>query len=277
MTLHRDLDQCVGMIHRDSGHPGAEAIVYLPGVHGDWTPMHRARPLLERRFRLIEVAYPRAPAWTLGDFARALQDLLDSLQLGPVHLIGESFGSLVGWAFGLACPTRVKSFTLVGGFCQPPGVPKVWLAKWGLQLVPTSAFENGMDLYLSLRGDRNGAPSAPGLSRLPYPAVRTRRGRLATAQRMALIGSTDVRGQLDRIRFPVHYIGGGSDSVVPVRREVRTLVNRLHRQCDLRTHLIPRAHHMILATHPQETTDYIIECTSGIGAESETSRLRADA
>ncbi|MBI3735993.1 alpha/beta hydrolase [Candidatus Sumerlaeota bacterium] len=220
--------------------------------------MRRARPLLSDTFHLIEVAYPHIPHWNLPDFAAALEDLLNRLGIAHAHLAAESFGSLVGWEFVLTRPERVQSLTLVGGFSRPPVKPGVHLARWGLAATPTSVFETGINLYCALRHGKRGVQEGD-IAQRPYPAARTRGGRLATVNRLRLIGESDYRERLPAIGVPVRYVGGARDLVVPVRREIRTLEAALPSVSEFEAKLIPGAPHMIIATHPEQTAEQIAQ------------------
>jgi len=128
----RSLDDAAGLLYQVSGQEELPPVIYLPGVHGDWTPLALARPLLSEGLRLVEAAYPRVEHWSLEDFGEALEALLDRLGLESAHLVGESFGSLVAWQFGLSRPERVRSLILVGGFSQPPSFRRAALARRAL-------------------------------------------------------------------------------------------------------------------------------------------------
>ena len=254
MPLRR-LDDASGLVHQATGDPDAPPIVYLPGVHGDWTAQARARPQLSQDFHLIETAYPRIDSWSIDDFARALKDLLDGLGIESAHIVGESFGSLVAWQFGIANPDRVRSYTLVGGFARPPRFAVAAAAAAALKSLPTAMLESAIDLYVA-------GKSAIGEHRDTfesgaYPATRTQRGRQATANRMSIIQGSDFRDQLHEVRFPVRYIGGARDVVVPVRREIATLVAHLPPHCDFQNELVTGAPHNIIASHPMETVEHL--------------------
>ncbi len=249
-----------GKINRDK-----PAVLFLPGIHGDWTHLGRARPLLSQSLNLVEIAYPRIADWEIEDFVRAVEAILDEIKADQVHVVAESFGSLVGWELTLRQPRRVKSLTLVGGFVQPPGVPKVGLARWGLSALPTPIFESGIDLYTVLRGrNRRKKPASPQKAEsvesngVLYPASRTRKGRLALVNRLRLIQSSDYRGRLSEVRVPVRYVGGDWDWIVPVKREIGTLASILPGECRFESHLIPRAPHVIISSHPEPTAERII-------------------
>ncbi len=251
----RQLASAIGLVHQTAGDPNAPPVLYLPGVHGDWTPQVAARPLLSRNYHFVETAYPRIETWSIDDYAHALNDLLDELGIESAHIVGESFGSLVGWEFGIANPARVRSFTLVGGFSRPPRFRIAAAAAAALKTLPTRLLESSIDAYVA-------GKSAFGESRETfdvgaYPASRTARGRLATAKRMNIIQASDFSDRLTEVAFPVRYIGGANDIVVPVRREIATLANYLPKHCDFQSELVRGAPHAMIASHPEATVDHI--------------------
>lgn len=251
----RKLHSADRFIYQCSGIDGGAPAVYLPGVHGCWTPLDQARPLFADALSLIEVAYPLYDQWSLEHYAEALFTLLDYLALDSVHIIGESFGSLVGWQFGLMYPSRVQSHILVGGFCQAPGMYIAATAGLGLSIIPSIAFDRIVDTYVTYKKIRGEPRMVSGVK--SYPAVRGSRGQKATANRMRLIQQADFRHQLSKITFPVRYIGGSNDRVIPVAREVATLKRLLPMSASFDCHLIPNASHAIIASKPATTVKYI--------------------
>jgi pimeloyl-ACP methyl ester carboxylesterase len=270
----RQLDSAKALIYQASGDRDAPPILYLPGVHGDWTPQVGARPILSRDFHFLETAYPRIETWSIDDYARALKKLLDDLGIESAHIVGESFGSLVMWQFGVANPERVRSFTLVGGFSRPPRFRVAAAAAAALRTLPTQLLESSIDLYVS-------GKSAMGEVRESfdsgvYPAVRTPRGRRATANRMSIIQASDFTEQLKEIKFPVRYLGGAKDIVVPVRREIATLLAHLPPHCDFRSELVPGAPHAMIASHPQQTVEHLTRWVREIEAKNGEYNASAD-
>ena len=251
----RKLHNADHFVYQCTGVEGGTPVVYLPGVHGCWTPLEQARPLFADALSLIEVAYPLYDQWTLEHYAEELATMLDSLELDSVHIIGESFGSLVGWQFGLMYPSRVRSHILVGGFCKAPGMYVAATAGLGLSFLPSVAFDMIVDTYVSYKNIRGEPRKAYGVK--SYPAVRGSKGQRATANRMRLIQQADFRHQLAKITFPVRYIGGGKDRVIPVLREVATLKRQLPTSTSFESHLIPNDSHAIIASNPKVTVKYI--------------------
>src|SRR5437867_4534537 len=90
-------------------HGGADkpVLIYLPGVHGDWTLVSSFRAALEGRVRFVEFIYPRTLTWSLDDYALAVQSELCKKEIKDGWLLGESFGSQVAWQLISRCPNRL--------------------------------------------------------------------------------------------------------------------------------------------------------------------------
>lgn len=247
-----------GLIHEESGPAEAPPLVYLPGVHGDPSRMGETSALLRHDMRLIKVTYPRVEKWDLNDYARALEDLLDVLELDSVHLLAESFGSLVGLEFGLSRPSRVRSMTLAAGFTQAPRPAALAVARRALNLLPGVVFETGLDLLDSLLGPSRAFRSRLDREVMPFYAVRSDRLRRATAGRIDIIERSNFVPLLGRVAFPLSYLGGGADRIVPVRREAATLARHLTAPCNFRAEIMPGAPHNILAARPEACTRHIL-------------------
>ena len=245
--------------YRISGEASSPTLLYLPGVHGDWTPQAAAAPILAEHFRLIETAYPKNPAWALSEFVAAVVRLLDRLKIPSTHLAAESFGSLVGQQFALEHPERVQSLTIVGGFTRAPDARMIRLTRLGLERLPTRLFEGGVDVYVALRRNRGALHPTPHQVDLPYDAVRTEAGRRATVRRFEIIGQTDLRPRLHELQLPVRYLGGEHDLIVPTKREIATLEELLPDSAAFESHLIAKGPHMIIASHAEETVKRIVE------------------
>lgn len=253
----RKLHSADTLVYQRTGGPAQIPTIYLPGVHGCWTPLDKARNQFDHHCELIEVAYPLFDHWTLEHYADALLHMTHELDLHQFHVIGESFGSLVGWQFGLMHPSRIRSLTLVGGFSQAPGMYMAASAGLGLSVLPAVAFDKIVDAYVAYKTAQGEPRTAAGVK--AYPGVRCNRGQSATANRMRLIQSTDFTKDLPRVSFPVRYIGGSKDRVVPVNREIRTLEQLLPEKADFEYFLIPAAPHAIIASHPEQTATKIIQ------------------
>jgi len=82
-------------VHGDALLP---TLVYLPGMHGDWTLVSSFRAAMAGRVRFVEFAYPRTLTWSLDDYAGAIEEALRANGIERGWLLGESFGSQPAWA-----------------------------------------------------------------------------------------------------------------------------------------------------------------------------------
>src|SRR5438132_2381459 len=82
-------------VHGDALLP---TLVYLPGMHGDWTLVSSLRAAMAGRVRFVEFAYPRTVTWSLDDYAEAIEEALLANGIERGWLLGESFGSQPAWA-----------------------------------------------------------------------------------------------------------------------------------------------------------------------------------
>ena len=81
-------------VHGDASLP---TLVYLPGLHGDWTLVSSFRAAMAGKVRLVEFAYPRTTTWSLDEHAAAIENALLSRGIVRGWLLGESFGSQPAW------------------------------------------------------------------------------------------------------------------------------------------------------------------------------------
>src|SRR4051812_36299453 len=112
---------------RFHGPPALPVLVYLPGLHGDWTLIGRFRRALRERVRFVEVTYPRTLDWSLDDYAAALEKVLRENGIESGWVIAESFGSQIVWPLLERGRFHVLGVVLAGGFVRHP-------ARWALRL-----------------------------------------------------------------------------------------------------------------------------------------------
>lgn len=246
-----------GIVYRLSGAESAPVALYLPGVHGDFTPMHRASPLLSAQLRLLELSYPRGE-FDLKEFVSKVKVLLSHLNIERAHLIAESFGSLVGWELARSYPALVQSLILVGGFVGPLPHKRALFAHHGLSLIPPKVFELSVDLYVAGRNLRSLGRPSPAPELKPYFSLRGREGWRSTVGRLRAIAESDNRPSLSHVSFPVRYVGGARDLIVPGKGQLRYLSELLPPSASFQAHVIPAAPHMILVSHPTKTVSEIV-------------------
>src|SRR2546428_557613 len=90
-----------GMIDRVElrvhGDPARPTLVYLPGLHGDWTLVGRFRRALDGEVRFVEATYPRTLTWSLEDHAAGVEAALSEAKIWRGWILAESFSSAVLW------------------------------------------------------------------------------------------------------------------------------------------------------------------------------------
>ena len=111
-------------VHGDAALP---TLVYLPGLHGDWTLVGSFRHALGGRVRFVEMTYPRTLTWSLEDYAQAIETALAERGIVRGWLVGESFGSQVLWSLVARGRFQVEAVILAGGFIRHP-------MRWGVRL-----------------------------------------------------------------------------------------------------------------------------------------------
>ena len=220
-------------IHGEAGRP---VIVYLPGMHGDWTliPSFRARAV--KHFRFVEFTYPRTTTWSLEDYADGIQSALASNGITEGWLLAESWGSQPGWLLtdrsrrsaGAERPSSfcVNGLVLAGGFVRHPWPWMVGMTRrriCGQSLGTLKRLLNFYPLYARLR--LRHAPET--MAELPeFLARRTEEDRQAAVHRLALMLANDLRPLAAAATLPVYAVAGAMDPVVPwgpVFRSLREL------------------------------------------------------
>jgi hypothetical protein len=74
---------------RIQGDSQLPTLIYLPGMHGDWTLIGKFRKELEGRVRFVEFTYPRTLKWSLDDYATKIEAALTQSG-GANHRLAES-------------------------------------------------------------------------------------------------------------------------------------------------------------------------------------------
>jgi hypothetical protein len=72
-------------------------LIYLPGIHGDWTLVGSFRRALAGRVRFVEFTYPRTLDWSLEDYAQGVETALADQGIARGWLLGESRKSSGLW------------------------------------------------------------------------------------------------------------------------------------------------------------------------------------
>ncbi|MCC6231897.1 MAG: alpha/beta hydrolase [Verrucomicrobiales bacterium] len=200
-------------IHGSAARP---VVVYLPGLHGDWTLIGAFRHALGDSVRFVEVVYPRTLTWSLGDYADRLEVALGEAALDRGWILAESFGSQVAWAF-CGSPRRfeIQGLVLAGGFGRHPTPILASFAKWVLASFPKFWLRIALQGYAGLSRWRFRAAPQARSDLEEFIRRRTRADREAMLHRLQLIAENEPSALAQKVRVPVHYLTGFWDPIVP--------------------------------------------------------------
>jgi pimeloyl-ACP methyl ester carboxylesterase len=266
-------------IHGDAALP---TLIYLPGLHGDWTLVSSFRASVTNQFRFVEFTYPRNAEWSLDDYAAGIESAL--LTNGITHgwLVGESFGSQVAWAIvGRSqaradaasamklsadnAPMAVLPFTpdgviLAGGFVRHPLPWGVSWVKRATACTPQWGLKAGLWIYgRYARFRHRQAPETLACIREFVQRRQEPQDRLAIQHRLALIRENDPRPVARKTDLPVYALAGLVDPLVP-NPWVRGWLKK-HCPGYRGSRLIWRADHNVLGTAPRQSVEQVARWT----------------
>ena len=208
-------------VHGDAALP---TLIYLPGLHGDWTLIGPFRAAVAGRVRLVEFTYPRTLTWSLHDYAQAVHRALADQGITTGWLLGESFSSQVAWQMldqtersqGSADKMfRARGLLLAGGFVRHPLPWGVRLARLSNRLLPLKLFHLVLFGYARYARLRHGYTAATNADLQEFLERRTELDRQAIVHRYGIILENDLRPVARRTTLPVHYLSGFLDPIVP--------------------------------------------------------------
>lgn len=244
---------------RVHGPVAAPALVYLPGIHGDWTLVTSFRQAVQGRVRFVEFCYPCTTRWTLADHAHAVAAALDDAGIHSGWILAESYGSQVGWE--LLKPGggfRADGLILAGGFVRYPYPALLSLATRAAKWLPDS----GLRLFLRLYAfyarfrHRHAPETLDSISEFVRRRLRPE-DRGSIVHRLHVIAGSDQRPVAESLKVPVWSLTGFWDPIVPwvpVRRWLR-------RNCPgwRGDRILGSADHTVLATQPAVAAEIVLE------------------
>jgi len=240
-------------IHGDASLP---TVIYLPGLHGDWTLIGSFRRSLAGRVRFVEVSYPRTLAWSLDEYAAGVESALAEQAIRRGWLLGESFSSQVVWPIVARNRFQVEGVILAGGFVRHPVRWVVPLAERFTAGIPLRLLRKMLASYAKVARFRfrHSPETLAGISE--FIARWTELHRQAAAHRLRLIAQNDPSAIARQVTLPVYALTGAIDPIVPWYRVRRWL----RRNCPaLREYkIIWRADHNVLSTAPQAAADQVV-------------------
>ena len=144
-------------LHYVTAGEAGTPILLVHGFPESWWAFHKLIPLLAAEHRVVAVDLPgfgdsgtEPGEYTSAAFAAALRELIEHLDLGPVHLTGQDISGLTTFRLAAGHPGLVRSFTAIEsalpgfglealadvahggmwhvGFLGAPGIPEMLLA-----------------------------------------------------------------------------------------------------------------------------------------------------
>ena len=241
---------------RIHGEASLPTLIYLPGLHGDWTLIGGFRHALNGKVRFVEITYPRTLAWSLDDYAAAVETTLAETGVTTGWLLGESFSSQVVWAMVARGKFATQGVILAGGFVKHPN-PTLWAMEKITKRISTRFLVWIIFGYAKVArfGYRRSPQTLAAMDE--FIARRTELDRRAAQHRLHLVAENDPRPIVRRVKLPVFGLTGLFDPIVPwppVRRWLKKNCPALRGY-----RIIPRANHNVLSTAPAESSRQILE------------------
>jgi pimeloyl-ACP methyl ester carboxylesterase len=250
-------------VHGDAALP---TLIYLPGIHGDWTLIGSFRAAVAGRVLFVEFTYPRTLTWSLADYAEAVDTALARAGISAGWLLAESFGSQVAWPL-LAKPDRrlrIAGIILAGGFVRHPWPAAVRWARRRLARASSASLVRFLKLYARYAPFRHRHAPETLADVDEFVARRTEPDRQAMVHRLQLIADSDWRPVAGAATVPVFALSGLADPVVPwpwVRRWLRR-----HCPACRGWRLCLNADHNVLGTAPRPAARQVLAWIAGTPA-----------
>lgn len=240
-------------IHNATSSP---TLVYLPGLHGDWTLVGSFRKALGGRLRFVEITYPRTLEWSLEDYACGVENALRDQGIDRGWLLGESFSSQVVWPLVERNLFHAEGVILAGGFARHP---MRWAARRAEDIcgaISLSLLARIMFGYARVARFRF-RHSPETLSDIQeFIARRTELDRQAAKHRLHLVAHNNPCPIVQRLHVPVYALTGSVDPIVPwffVRRWFRRYCPALREY-----RIIWGADHNVLSTAPGIAAEQVV-------------------
>jgi pimeloyl-ACP methyl ester carboxylesterase len=241
---------------RIQGNPENPVLIYLPGVHGDWTLIGTFRKLISKKFHFIEMTFPRTLTWSLEDYARGVDEALIGAGISHGWILAESFSSQVLWALLKRNSSfHCEGIILAGGFVKYPMYFVLRLVEMLFGLLPWKMWKFLLWIYVKYSGfrHRKAPESAEGVQE--FISRRTERDLEAIRHRLKLIAQADLRSTAKDPGCPVFLLAGVLDPVVPTWPVLRWL--RKHCTSFTGHRIVWPADHNVLGTEPYQAAEQI--------------------
>lgn len=247
---------------RIDGDATLPALIYLPGIHGDWTLLSGFRELARQKFRLVQFVYPRTLSWSLEDYAVEVDQHVKAAGLSEGWVLAESYSSQVAWHWLKMAQEgrthfRFQGIILAGGFVRYPIRFNLACARTFFRMAPWWLWRVMFKAYLGYSGFRHRNAAAAGNCAREFIERRTRLDIAAMEARLKLIAEADPGAIANKADCPIYQLAGVIDPVVPPAPVTRWL----RKNCAaFKGHrIIWPADHNVLGTEPAKALRQIEE------------------
>jgi pimeloyl-ACP methyl ester carboxylesterase len=250
-------------------------LVYLPGMHGDWTLIGGFRSRVLGRVRFVEMTYPRATAGSLDDYAAQIEDALAQNGISRGWLLGESFGSQLAWALLARGKFQAQGVILAGGFVRHPAHRFMRLMEKFTGVVSGRIFVKVVFGYAKFSRYRYRDSPETLASLDEFIARRSPSDKQAAQYRLHLVARYDPRPIARNAQVPVYGLAGFLDPIVPwppVRRWLKWYCPALR---DFK--VIRRADHNVLNTGIRESAQWVLEWMGALPVDDSPERAKIKA
>ena len=241
---------------RIHGEASLPTLVFLPGLHGDWTLIGGFRSAVAGRARFVEFTYP---ARSRGRWTITRRPSKPRWQKTASAAAGCWANPTVRRFCGRWSPAgnfRAQGAILAGGFVKHP-------LRWAVRLAEklTGRISDAMVVrlifaYAKIARFRYRRSPETLASLDEFIARRTRADRRAAQHRLHLIAENDPRSTARRTRLPVFGLTGVSDPIVPWPWVRRWLGKHCPALRDYK--IIWSADHNVLSTAPRQAVKQVL-------------------
>lgn len=248
---------------RVHGTPSQPTLIYLPGLHGDWTLIGGFRRAIGESVCFVDVTYPRTLIWSLDDYAAAVETALMDHGVSTGWLLGESFSSQVVWTIAGRGKFQAQGLILAGGFVKYPN-PALWFMKRIPDRFSMALFVRLIFGYAKIARFRYRHSPQTLATIQEFITRRTELDRRAAQHRLYLVAENDPRHIARQTRLPVYALTGFFDPLVPWPRVRQWLRKNCPTFREYR--VIARADHNVLNTASAESARQILAWITPNGA-----------
>jgi pimeloyl-ACP methyl ester carboxylesterase len=239
------------------GDAALPTLIYLPGIHGDWTLIGAFRKAVLGKVRFVEMTYPRTLTWSLEDYATAIEDALFQKGITRGWLLGESFGSQPVWTILDHGKFEAQGVILAGGFVRHPAHRFMRLMEFITGHMSATLFIRivfGYSKYTRFRY-RDSPETTAAVEE--FLARRVPEDKAAAQHRLHLVAGYDPRAIAMNTRVPIYAIAGILDPMVPWPPIRRWLKKRCPAFREFK--VIRRADHNVLNTGTKTSAEWILK------------------